>query len=226
MKAPIRRVFVLPPAVWTEGEGRHAGVGAVVGDGADDAQARPAMGAVGEGVAITPVRRVGDLGGAGGAGGGVRHHPGSDGAGGTGQDVEAGPGQGLGQGSPFHGIDAGQNGTLFYQPAAKGVQVLLVRLDADQHPLAVIAHVPRQAQVPRQPPDGRPEADTLHQAAHADALGHQALTVIGHTESSRDEGAGVLPSCSRRDDHTRGMPCQSSLPLRIPPKGPDSNISP
>ena len=84
MKAPIRRVFVFPPAVWAEGKGRHAGVGTVVGNGADDAQARPAMGAVGEGVAIAPVRRVGDLGGAGGAGGGVRHHPGSDGAGGTG----------------------------------------------------------------------------------------------------------------------------------------------
>jgi hypothetical protein len=101
------------------------------------------MGAVGKGVAITPVRRVGDLGSAGGAGGGIRHDPGSDGAGGAGQDVEAVPGQWLGQGSPFHGIDASQDGTLFQQPAAKVIQVRLTRLNADQDPLAVIAHIPR-----------------------------------------------------------------------------------
>ncbi len=65
------------------------------------------MGAVGKGIAITPIRRVRDLTGTGGAGGGIRHHPGGNGPGIAGQDVKAPLGQGLGQRSLLQGIDAG-----------------------------------------------------------------------------------------------------------------------
>ena len=58
MEAPIRRIPVLRRAGRAEREDRHAGVGAVIRDGADDAEPGSAMGAVGEGVTVAAVGRI------------------------------------------------------------------------------------------------------------------------------------------------------------------------
>ena len=58
MKPAIFRILILRLAGTTHFEGRHGGGRAVVGYVADDCVARTAVGAIGEGVAIAPVRRV------------------------------------------------------------------------------------------------------------------------------------------------------------------------
>ena len=76
MEAPIGRILILGRAGRTHLELGHAGVGAIIGDRANDAQPRPTMGAVGERIAIAAIARVGDLGGAGCTGCGIGNHPG------------------------------------------------------------------------------------------------------------------------------------------------------
>ena len=88
MEAPVRRVFVFPTAVRAEGKCRHAGIGPVVRDSANDAQTRTAMSAVAEGITKATVGRVRDLGGTGGASGGIRHHAGVDPPAVAGQDLK------------------------------------------------------------------------------------------------------------------------------------------
>jgi hypothetical protein len=58
------------------GEPAHRGVDAVVGNAFDDAEARPAMGAVDEGIAVAPVAGIVQFAQAGRAGGEIGHHHG------------------------------------------------------------------------------------------------------------------------------------------------------
>ena len=62
MKAPVGRISVFFFALVTHGETGHAGGGAVVRNGADDAVAGAAIGAVGKGVVKAPVGGVEDIG--------------------------------------------------------------------------------------------------------------------------------------------------------------------
>ena len=71
VKAPVERVVVLALAVGAHGKGRMVVSGPVVGDVADDGEARPAVGAVGEGIAVAAVGGVEQLAQAVGAGGDV-----------------------------------------------------------------------------------------------------------------------------------------------------------
>ena len=71
VEAPVARVVVLGRAGVAHGEAGHGGGGPVVGDAQRDGEARAAVGAVGEGVAVAAVGRVGELGRAGRAGGQV-----------------------------------------------------------------------------------------------------------------------------------------------------------
>jgi len=54
VEAAIRRGFVFGTAVVAEREIGHRGVGPVVGHGGDDGVARAALGAIDEGIAVTP----------------------------------------------------------------------------------------------------------------------------------------------------------------------------
>jgi hypothetical protein len=74
VEAAIERVVILSLALRAHDEALHRGVGAVVGQRFDDAEARAAIGAVGERVAVAPVVRVEDFGQAIGAGRNVREH--------------------------------------------------------------------------------------------------------------------------------------------------------
>jgi len=77
VEAAIVRGRVFAGAGGAQGEPAHRGGGPVVGNAGDDGQPRPAVGAVGERVAVAPLERVQHLGAAARAGGGVRHHAGA-----------------------------------------------------------------------------------------------------------------------------------------------------
>ena len=58
VEAAVGRIGILRRARRAHGERAHRRVGAVVGRSVDDRQARPAMRAIGEGVAKAPLRKV------------------------------------------------------------------------------------------------------------------------------------------------------------------------
>ncbi len=62
--ASVQRVFIGRRAARAHGKARHGGVGAVVGEAADNGVARAAVGAVGKGVVMVAIRRVGHIVGA------------------------------------------------------------------------------------------------------------------------------------------------------------------
>src|ERR1039458_10355613 len=74
VEAAVERVIILGLTLRTHREGFHRGVRAVIGQRFDDAEARAAVGAVGERVPIAAVGRVEDLAQAIGTGRDVREH--------------------------------------------------------------------------------------------------------------------------------------------------------
>jgi hypothetical protein len=128
------------------------------------------MGAVGERVAVAAVVRVADLLDAGAAGRGVRYYPGVHLGGIAGDDPKPLRRGSVGQRRSLQGIYPGQRRAFRREQPAELVHRPDVRPDPDQDPLAVVAHVPRKAQPPRDTPHRGPEAHALHQAAHANAL--------------------------------------------------------
>ena len=80
VEAAVARVLVLGPAALAHLEAGHRRQRPVVGDAADDREARAAVGAVGERVAVAAVGGVEELGQAVGAGGEVRARPGPRGS--------------------------------------------------------------------------------------------------------------------------------------------------
>src|SRR6218665_1946905 len=57
MEATIARVFILAQAMGAHREARHGGLGAIIGQCADQGKARAAVGAIDERIAITPIYR-------------------------------------------------------------------------------------------------------------------------------------------------------------------------
>ena len=74
MKTAVARIVILRLARGAHAKAGHRGVRPVVRNVADDGVARPAVGAVGEGIAIAPVGRIGEIAEAVGAGGHVRRN--------------------------------------------------------------------------------------------------------------------------------------------------------
>src|SRR5208337_5069763 len=64
VETAIGGIAVFAPARLAHREGRHGRVGAIVRDPLDDAQARPAVRAVGEGIAVAALERIEDFLGA------------------------------------------------------------------------------------------------------------------------------------------------------------------
>lgn len=78
MKASVSRVFIFLAARPAHFKGRHGCRGPVIRNVPQNGQARSAMGAIGKGIAVTPVGRVADVGQACRACCGVRHHASGD----------------------------------------------------------------------------------------------------------------------------------------------------
>ena len=167
VEAPVGRVLVLAPAVRAEREVAHRGLAAVVGRGFDDGKARPAVGAVGEGIAVAPGEGIADFGQAVGAGRHVRGHRGPHRAADRGGDLEALRRQ-IVEGRPVDPVDPRQGGNL--RPQAFGEALQLRAPEPDLDPVAGVAHVAGEAQLGRDTPDRRAETDALDLAAHGDGF--------------------------------------------------------
>ncbi|KAF5054784.1 hypothetical protein DSECCO2_384550 [anaerobic digester metagenome] len=163
VEAAVQRVLVFRQAVRAQGEAGHGRGGAVVGDGAGDGVARPAVGAVGEGVAVAAVRRVAQVRDAVVAGG----HVGADEhlvacAAGALEDAEI-PlvGHGVG-GFAFPGHDAGQGRDVRVEAGLEGVEPLRAALDLDEHPFGGVQDQPGDAGFQGGLVDEGAEAYSLH----------------------------------------------------------------
>lgn len=108
MKAAVKRIVVFGLAGGTHGKVSHGGQGAVVGDVADDGVARPAVGAVGERVVVTPVGGVEDFRQAVGADADVGGDEGIGGGGGLAVDDGEGFCAGDGYFDGGDGFDVGE----------------------------------------------------------------------------------------------------------------------
>ena len=192
VEAAIARIVVLALARRALREARHAGLRPVIGQRGGDREARPAVGAVDERIAVTAVGRIGQLIEAGGTHGGIGCDAGADGAVAALDDAEAGR---------RHGIErrrldlhhARQRRRLAAQPCdQRGDRGRRARR-LDRHALAIVADAAVQMQLVRQPVDERPEAHALHQPAHADAarLARRHSGGGGSVERHRAEAARV-----------------------------------
>ena len=167
--APVRRVLVFGPAVRAHGEAGHGCVGAVIGQPVDDRVARPALGAVGERIAIAPCGGVGHLGEAVGAHemvGRQRAARRSVGAAGFDREAVERPHlcirhlARLGNGQRRRFAQQGRSELRQGRGLALGVNLDLA---------AAVAHPAPHAQAQREAEDEGTVAHALHAAAHHDA---------------------------------------------------------
>ncbi len=170
VEAPVGGVGVLPGAGGAHREPGHRRRRPVVGEALDDGESGSATCARDEGVAVAPVRGVGQLAQAVGARGHVR--------GGEGASRRAGVPVGHGSADREPGatdrrdvddsdvLDHGQRRRLLDEPALELVQVGRRSLDLDHHPAGVVGDRPGQHQLARDRVHERPEPDPLDDAAH------------------------------------------------------------
>ena len=159
--------------------------GAIVGDAGDDAETRPAMGAIGEGIAEATLEGIGDLPGTGGAdrriGGDLRMRC----ARGTPDDAEL-VGKVAREVVHLDTIDAAERRRLPLHALDEGSDRHALATDADKHARRVVEHFARKAEVARQTPHGRAEADALDAPAHSDL---QRAPVLRHDRPLQVHGA-------------------------------------
>ena len=166
MEAAVGRVLVLPPAVVAEREPRHRRVRAVVGDGGDDREPRPALRAVDERIPVAPVRRVEELTQAVGAGGHVGRHERRPSCRRAGRDRER-PLAESAKALRVEGLETGQTRRLLLKRDRERVEGAGRPLDLDHDAVSVVSDVAAELEPCRQAMDERPEADTLDDAARA-----------------------------------------------------------
>ena len=202
VETTVAGVVVLGPACRAHREARHRRQGAVVRDPADDAEARPAVGAVGERVAVAPVGRVPQLPQAIGAGGAVR------------RDRRVGPPVGraladreaaTADGIALLGDDPlehRQRRRVGREPGEKLRHRGTRALDLQQHPTRVVEHEAAQPKPRGLPVHVRSKADALHRsldprAGPADCLRRGPQAHVG-TPAARVRRNGIGASRSTR----------------------------
>ena len=189
MEAAVARVVILGRAALAHLERCHGGERPVVGDAPHDREARPAVGAVGERVAVAAVGLVPQLGQAVGAGGRVgRDQRLALPARPAGHDREPllphrrhGPG-----GDP---LDDGQRRRLGLQGPEELGHRAVVPLDLDEDAPGVVADEAGEVEPGGEAVDERPEADALNDPLDADPCSHPAAGRGAHPGS----GSGSTP---------------------------------
>ena len=164
----IGRVVVLRGARRAQGEARHRGQRAVVGNVAHDREPRPAVRAVDERVAEPTVAGVGQLGQAVGAGRAVgRDQRRAASAGLARHNAETDAAAGL-DGRRPHRVDPRQRRRLLLKQREEIADVRRRSLDLDEDAGRVVAHLPGQPEPGGQRVDERAEAHPLDHALHLD----------------------------------------------------------
>jgi hypothetical protein len=168
MKAAIARIVIFRLARPAHVEARHGGVRAVVWNVADDRIARPAVGAIGEGVAKPPVGRIGEIAVAVRACRHVRRD--------QHELAFLRPAFANDEILPAnrihlrhqHLFDARQGRRFAAQALDEAIERIAGALGLRHDPGRRIQHVAREPQPPRQLEHERTEAHPLHHAANAD----------------------------------------------------------
>ncbi|CAM2154283.1 hypothetical protein PT2222_300012 [Paraburkholderia tropica] len=193
VKAPVRGIGVVGGAIGARRERRHARVGAVERQRARDGVARAAIAATVQRVAMAAVARVEDLREAGVADcivgchfavARVRLAAFDDTKTRARRRIERLRAFGIDR------IDARERRRFLCERCAKRAQRRARALHVDPHGARVVAHLARQAEALREPPDERSEPDALHDPAHAQLLSpHRRDVLDGCTPSARRDAA-------------------------------------
>ena len=169
VKAPVGRILVLGAAALAHRERGHRGERPVVWNVPHDREARAAVGAVDERVAVAAVGGVEELQQALVAGRAVGGHARVRLAGATAlpdlEPVRAGRLHGQGE----HSLHLRQRRRLRREAPDEGVERRPLPLHLDQHPALVVQDEPGQPELTRQAVDVGPEAHALHHPLHAGA---------------------------------------------------------
>ena len=168
VKAAIRRVVILRLTRRTHGKNRHRSAWPVIGDVAHDGEARPAVGAVDERIAVSPVRRLEEFPPTVCTDGNVRRDERANFVSGfAAHDAEAGivtqrsfPHRDVGDARQRRRFCRKARNELFNSPGRP--------LHFDRHAGGGVADRPIQPANLRQSKHIRPEADSLHNARHID----------------------------------------------------------
>ena len=163
MEAPIQRILVLAAAVLAEPEAGHRRVRPVVGHRADDREARAALGAVHERVAVAPVGRVEQLAHALVAGGDVRRDQ-CRAARGPARDDAEGALATRRQRLRDDRLDSCERRRLRPQTLGERLERALLALDLGHDAVAVVQDEAAEPAPRGEPVDERPEADALDDA--------------------------------------------------------------
>lgn len=168
VETAVRRIVVLPRTQGAEGEHPHGGGGPVVGETGRDGEARPAVGAGDEGVAVAAVTGVGELAQAVRAGRGVgRDRRRAVALGARAPNAETAPAEWR------HGLVAdvayvGQRRRLFPQPVAELLNGRRRAFHFRDDSVRAVEYETGQVQFGRQPVDEGAKAHALHRSAHGD----------------------------------------------------------
>ena len=179
MKTAIGRIVVLGLTPGAHLEGPHRRVRPIVGNPGGDREARPAVGAVGEGIAEAAFGRVVDLRGAHLTGRNVRRDRHRGGPAGPAVEYLKVFAARHGDGSIGDGLNASQPGCLRPQSQSQRRQGLRGALGLDGDAARLVDDEAGQAQPGGKPIDMRAKTDPLHSPrdlhAHAPRLSHPPM---------------------------------------------------
>jgi hypothetical protein len=194
VEAAVRGIVVLALAFGAHLEAGHRGRGAVIRNRAGYGEARAAVGAVGERVAVAAIRRVEDLPQAVFAGGDIRRYerPSPDALPAF-LDPEALLAKRC-ERTPGDCLHDSERWGFFLYPAKEEVQPLGLALHLDVDSLDVVADQPGEPVPPRQGVDEGPEPHALHDAPDGDLP--PLLCWRSHGVRSRS----TTPTCSLYSD--------------------------
>src|SRR5918992_275930 len=168
VEAAVGGILVLAAAVGAHSKARHRSRGPVVRNRAGDGETRTTVRAVGERVAVAPVRGVQKLSQAIFARSDIRRDERL-----TTQPIPALLDAELAvperrERLPEDGLDHGQGRGVYFQRAHEASELLRRALDFDADTLSIVADRPREPVPACQGVDEGPEADPLHDATHTD----------------------------------------------------------
>ena len=166
VEAAVERVVVFAVAGGAEGEGLHRGVGAVVGERLDDAEAGAAVGATDEGIAVAAVGGVGELAEAVGAGGDVGEDEDGFGAGVVAvADFEFVVAGGVEEGG-FEALDDGAGRLVRFEAEEELAEPVGGAFDLEEDALGGIEDPAGEGKLGGEAVDEGPEADALDRPAN------------------------------------------------------------
>ncbi len=213
MEAAVRWIAIVRLARVAHGEAGHRRLRAVVGQRAGNRVARPAMGAVGEGIAMKPRGGIEDLGKTLRARCGIRHDAGCRLTRTTRHNDKIGR-AGLRQWIPVDRLDTGERRSFQRQSRKKIGQPRT--FDLDRYAIHAIADKAREREILREAIDKRPHAHALHSARqpHADA----ADGTIWQWRGRADHSASFVRHQSLTLRRLRQQPSRSAGDWREEPR--------